>query len=859
MLGKFLGNIGSHLIKEGLQDNNFGSSSMQFLGSSLGKLIENQILDADQNYDYYNNSLVQDNIHPRVYGCPIALVFGQCRIFGKIIWSLPIEQKEINVSLIPGQVEMQIRSFASFAVGLCEGRIDDVNNVWFDDETVDLSNFKYRLYKGSETQAPDPLIISCEGKDKTPAFRGLAYIVFEDLPLETFENKIPNFSFEVRRKPKRAINSDTRSLIKNIAIIPGHGEFKYDTIVQKRHVDYSSHVAVEDINSENHEKIADCVYSLNQLINFAPNLNWVNLNVAWFCDNSDIAKITILPAVEDKDDNISYSEQWQVSSYRRNDAYLLKRDKDGILYHGGTPSDNSLMRFATKLKQEGLKILFNPLLLIDNASKTWRGEISGAAANISNFFGSSLGYRNFILHYANLLKGKIDGFIIASEFVSLNNIRSNNTYPAIDELIKLAKDVKEILGPQVLVSYSADWTEYKNAGWDQLENLWACSSIDFVGLNFKFPKHYEICNYDDILDDEITAKAKKLYAECCFGLHSYLMQNYYDWKNLLNWWNSNGKNKWLARSKNIWFCEFVCAHIDEGCNNIEALQINPKLEPDISMQQHLVHKSLELLKEFTAISKIFLCYWDVTPYPICSHAQVWEEGDAWECAYCLQNKFSGVDLASTVAEICAKGNIDVTAENFALNKIIQGVAYNTGSLYSYITQLSYLFNFDISEHKYINFIDNDESADENKIKYCLTKNNLVKSFGVSYFKFLHLNSKESGGKLVVNFIARSKQYKMQTLLHNDDSNVSQKIALTLNTNTVLSHFEASQIAEKIGLRSKSKQSFVEFCLPVNYMIIKPNDSVEIYYDKKFYITKIMHIKFMDNFIWFLARITSVYT
>ena len=854
MFGRFFGELGSNLLKEVLQDNKFGGQLGRFLGNNLGKLIENQILYSEESDNYHNNHLIEEKIKLQDYGKPIDLIFGQCRLLGNIIWALPIEEREVNIAILPNFKEASNRVFANFAVALCEGVIDDVITIWFDNEMVDLSNFTYRVYKGTETQRPDPLIALHEGHTNTPAFRGIAYIVFENLPLETFNNKIPNFSFEVRRKPKSSINSDTRNLIKNIAIIPGYGEFIHDTIIQKKYLEHKVFEGEEKINSENNEQIADSVYSLNKLLEFAPNLNWVNLNVAWFCNNSDIEKIQILPAVEDNNDSIRYSEEWRVGNYKRQNAALLSKTKSSICYYGSTPSDDSILRFSAHLRQRGLKILFNPILLIDDICKTWRGKISGNPKNISNFFLSNNGYRNFILHYAHLLKDKIDGFIIASEFVALNSIKNGDIYPAVEELIKLSKEVKEILGPKILVSYSADWSEYKNAEWSQLEKLWASSSIDFIGLNFKFPNCYEDINFhSNILEDKIDIKAKELYEKCCFGSHNYLMQNYWDWKNLMNWWNQDGKNSWQARLKNIWFTEFNFADIDNGCNDINYLYNNV----DISTQQHLLHNTIELLQEFSGITKIFLSYWDITFYPRCSHTPIWKDGDSWECPYCLENKLSGVDLASAVAEICDKGNIKVQVNNFRLNKALQGLVCNYGNLYSYLVKLSQVYNFNISENNILTFIENKEDINDNKVKYYIGKNDLVKFFGQSDLKILSLNAEEFEGQVVLKFIDRSKSYKNQTIISNAEyNNLAEKNLLALDTNLVLSNFEASIITKKLRIYKQSKQSVIEFCLPMNYMLIKANDIVEIYYNKIFYVTVIIHVKFMDNVIWLLASITS---
>ncbi len=55
----------------------------------------------------------------------------------------------------------------------------------------------FRLYAGGEDQAADPLIASAEGLALTPAYRGLAYAVFEDFQLADYGNRIPSLTFEV--------------------------------------------------------------------------------------------------------------------------------------------------------------------------------------------------------------------------------------------------------------------------------------------------------------------------------------------------------------------------------------------------------------------------------------------------------------------------------------------------------------------------------------------------------------------------------------------------------------------------------------------------------------------------------------
>ena len=54
-----------------------------------------------------------------------------------------------------------------------------------------------RIYTGEEDQDADTLIAEIEGAELSPAYRGLAYVVFEDLDLSEFFNRIPALTFEI--------------------------------------------------------------------------------------------------------------------------------------------------------------------------------------------------------------------------------------------------------------------------------------------------------------------------------------------------------------------------------------------------------------------------------------------------------------------------------------------------------------------------------------------------------------------------------------------------------------------------------------------------------------------------------------
>ena len=81
-----------------------------------------------------------------------------------------------------------------------------------------------RVYRGTEDQLPDPLMEAKQGEGNAPAYRGLAYVVFERLPLETFGNRIPLLQFEVVRPVGRL-----ETQIRAVTMIPAATEHGYAT------------------------------------------------------------------------------------------------------------------------------------------------------------------------------------------------------------------------------------------------------------------------------------------------------------------------------------------------------------------------------------------------------------------------------------------------------------------------------------------------------------------------------------------------------------------------------------------------------------------------------------------------------
>ena len=155
------------------------------------------------------------------YGAPIPLILGTCRSTGNVIWSTKfVEHTKTETQGGKGGgggVTTTTYSYTvSFAVGICQGPITAIGRVWADGKLVDLAKYQHTVYLGGDTQTPDSWMEAVEGAGNVPAFRGLAYIVFKDLAIGDFGNRIPSFSFEVTRQI-----DNVKALVETVSLSAG--------------------------------------------------------------------------------------------------------------------------------------------------------------------------------------------------------------------------------------------------------------------------------------------------------------------------------------------------------------------------------------------------------------------------------------------------------------------------------------------------------------------------------------------------------------------------------------------------------------------------------------------------------------
>lgn len=175
------------------------------LGAQIGMMIGG-LLDPPKGPTVSGPRLGDLTIQTATYGAVIPRVYGTVALTGNIFW---MENNKILETVVKkksggkGGSKTKTKTYVNygtFAVGLCKGPITGVKRIWIkgelfydagssDPSTVAASNAAatgFTVHLGTDTQMPDTRIQATIGAADTPAWRGLAYIVFLDLPLAKY-------------------------------------------------------------------------------------------------------------------------------------------------------------------------------------------------------------------------------------------------------------------------------------------------------------------------------------------------------------------------------------------------------------------------------------------------------------------------------------------------------------------------------------------------------------------------------------------------------------------------------------------------------------------------------------------------
>lgn len=177
------------------------------IGGAVGSFLGRQV---DRNFGNGSRGRLTDLRAPSSqYGDLIPAVVRRMRVAGVVLWSAtPVATATVSKSGT-GQ-----GSSVSFAYGLSSGRVERIGRVWADGRLIRDGEgrqeipFDMRLHSGDEDQPSDPLIASILGEDRAPAFRGIAYVMFENFDLSSFGNRLPLITVELTAEGDRSNAED---------------------------------------------------------------------------------------------------------------------------------------------------------------------------------------------------------------------------------------------------------------------------------------------------------------------------------------------------------------------------------------------------------------------------------------------------------------------------------------------------------------------------------------------------------------------------------------------------------------------------------------------------------------------------
>ena len=179
----------------------FGGPIGGMIGSLVGQGVDTAIFGSDRRE---GPRLQELQVTASTYGQPLPRHFGAMRVAGSIIWATDLIEHSETQGGGKGAPAVTTYSYtANLAVALASRPILGIGRIWADGKLLrgaegDLKvGGTMRLYTGEGDQPPDPLIAASEGASLCPAYRGLAYVVFEDLDLSEYYNRLPAMTFEV--------------------------------------------------------------------------------------------------------------------------------------------------------------------------------------------------------------------------------------------------------------------------------------------------------------------------------------------------------------------------------------------------------------------------------------------------------------------------------------------------------------------------------------------------------------------------------------------------------------------------------------------------------------------------------------
>ena len=468
---------------------------------------------------------------------------------------------------------------------------------------------------------------------------------------------------------------------------------------------------------------------------------------------------------------------WRVDQTGRDEAHLISQT-NGSPNFGGTPADEAVREAIAALKTAGISVTLSPFLLMDIAPNNglpdprgwtgqppfpWRGRITvtsdksaAARADVEAFVGAdgAFGLRHFILHHARLsvLAGGVDTFLIGSEMIGLTRVRDEQgRFPFVEALQAIALEVRAIVGPDVKISYAADWTEYgAYAPGDgsrdvlfPLDDLWASPALDFVGIDWYPPmgdwregrNHLDAqagfagADAPDYLSSQIAggeaydwyygsqadrdAQIRRPILDGASGEHWVFRA-----KDLAGWWGADHYPRpggaraatptdWQPGLKPVRLIEIGFPAVDKGANAPNVF-VDPKSSEsafpyysngtrDDLLQRRALSVAVSYWQAQPFVEQVLVWAWDGRPWPdFPARAEVWSDGPNWQFGHWLNGRTSLVELSDVVRDMGQDAGLSLDVSG--LDGVIDGYAVDgISALASALAPLTTAFDFHVRE------------------------------------------------------------------------------------------------------------------------------------------------------------------
>lgn len=188
-----------------------GAGAGWLVGTTLGRLL------FPEEGGGHAAPLSDLNVTGARYGAMIPRLYGTMRLGGNIVWASGLRAEAVTSGGGKGGAGAPETTgyayYASFAVAICEGEVSRLLKIWADGQViydagaagaVIAPGVRFRFYAGDEAQLPDSIMEAAEGAGNVPGYRGLCYLLFDNLPLHNYGNRLPNIEVMVTTEPVAA-------------------------------------------------------------------------------------------------------------------------------------------------------------------------------------------------------------------------------------------------------------------------------------------------------------------------------------------------------------------------------------------------------------------------------------------------------------------------------------------------------------------------------------------------------------------------------------------------------------------------------------------------------------------------------